>query len=46
MKITGAKIVSAMGKAVLYVFIAAGVLFLLAERFHETSVVNFIRSLM
>lgn len=46
MKITVGKIVRWAGKAVLFVVIAAGVVLMIAERFQETSFVNFIRSLM
>ena len=43
------KVLSAMGKAVMFILIALGVLLLLAERLHETffsPVVNFIRSMI
>ena len=46
MKATVAKIVGWIGRAVLFILVAAGAMLLLAERFHETSFVNFIRSLM
>ncbi|MFK2891229.1 hypothetical protein [Dyella flagellata] len=46
MKITIRKVLNRVGKALMFVLIAAGVLLLLAERFQENSFVNFIRSLM
>ncbi|WP_233840330.1 hypothetical protein [Dyella sp. 2HG41-7] len=46
MKITVGKIVSWVGKAILFVLAAIGVVLLIAERFQETSFINFIRSLM
>lgn len=46
MKITVTKIVRLAGKAVLFILVAAGVVLLLAERFQETSLINFMRSLM
>lgn len=46
MKITFTKIVRLAGKAVLFILVAAGVVLLLAERFQETSLINFMRSLM
>jgi hypothetical protein len=46
MKVTVAKVLGLMGKAVMYILIAAGVFLLLAERLHETPFLNFVRSLM
>lgn len=46
MKITITKIVSFVGKAVAFILITLFVILLIAERFQETSFVNFIRSLM
>ena len=46
MKANITKILGWMGRIVLFVLVAAGAMLLLAERFHETSFVNFIRSLM
>lgn len=46
MKTTVGRIVRWVGKAVLFVLAAVGVVFLIAERFQETSFLNFVRSLM
>lgn len=46
MKATVMKLLRWLGKALMFVLIVAGTIFLIAERFHETSFTNFIRSLM
>jgi hypothetical protein len=46
MKVAVTKIMRWAGRAVLFILMAFGVMLLLAERFQETSFLNFIRSLM